>query len=88
MTFVNSNFYQTSILFYMYLQIITSIVICHVLYFKNIKAQKALKEHKIKKIKKKILIIVLQLLNFRTCSLFNLPIVEEKNVGMNFEIHS
>ena len=88
MTFVNSNFYQTSILFYIYLQIITSIVICHVLYFKNIKAQKALKEQKIKKIKKNICLIVLHSLNFRTSSLLNLPVVEVKNVGMNFEIHS
>ena len=78
MTFVNSNFYQTSILFYIYLQIITSIVICHVLYFKNIQAQKALKEQKIKKIKKYICLIVLQSLNFRTSSLLNLPVVEVK----------
>ena len=58
------------------------------LYFKNIKALKALKEHKIKKIKKNILIIVSQLLNFRTSSLLNLSVVEVKNVGMNFKIHS
>ena len=88
MTFVNSIFFQTSLLFYIYLQIITSIVICHVQYFKNIKAQKALKEHKIKKNIKKIYLIVLRLLNLRTSSLLNLPVVEEKNVGMNFEIHS
>ena len=37
LNFVNSNFFQTfeSLLFYIYLQILTSIVICHVLYFKN-----------------------------------------------------
>ena len=48
LNFVNSNFFQTfeSLLFYIYLQILTSIVICHVLYFKNIKAQKALRELK------------------------------------------
>ena len=46
LNFVNSNLFQTfckfkffqtfeSLLFYNYLQILTSIVICHVLYFKN-----------------------------------------------------
>ena len=88
MTFVYSNFFQTSILFYIYLQIIASIVICHVLYFKNIKAQKALKEHKIKNKTKNIYLIVLRLLNLRTSSLLNLPVVEVKNVGMKFEIYS
>ena len=63
LNFVNSNFFQTfeSLLFYIHLQIITSIVICHVLYFKNIKAHKALKELT-KKFTKIIYLIVLQII--------------------------